>query len=147
MSAVDPVAVLTIFDEIRVNKRFYFLVFGESLFNDGVSVVLYNAMVGLDKNQNAGLDQYFMAVLSFFFVAGGGLMIGFIIGAFSAFFCKFTGHTRVIEPLVILFSGMISSLLFSNNKYIKLFTINPQERPPSLILFLRLQMQVLSEFA
>ena len=115
MSAVDPVAVLTIFDEIGVNKSFYFLVFGESLFNDGVSVVLYNAMVGLDKNPNAGLDQYFMAVLSFFFVAGGGLMIGFIVGAFSAFFCKFTGHTRVIEPLVILFSGMISSLLFSNN--------------------------------
>lgn len=39
ISAVDPVAVLAIFQELGVNKDLYFLVFGESLLNGRLNLV------------------------------------------------------------------------------------------------------------
>ena len=63
ISAVDPVAVLAIFEEIGVNMQLYFLVFGESLLNDGVTVVLYNTMTALGAQ---AVVEYMQYILAFF---------------------------------------------------------------------------------
>ena len=106
LAAVDPVAVLAIFQEIGVNSSLYFLVFGESLLNDGVTVVLYNTMIALAKigSGGEGIDgiQYFLAFLNFFTVFFGGLLIGILIGLATSLILRLTKHTHELEPMIIL---------------------------------------------
>ena len=110
ISAVDPVAVLAIFEEIHVHMGLYFLVFGESLFNDGVTVVLYNTMNALLEVPDVGIYEAIMAVLSFLFVAIGGALIGAINGLFASYITTFTKHVRIVEPLIIFSSAYFAFL-------------------------------------
>ena len=119
LAAVDPVAVLAIFQDIGVNMSLYFLVFGESLLNDGVTVVLYNTMISLSdsavahRSEDSMIDhtKYLLAVMSFFTVVFGGLLVGVLVGMASSFIVKFARHTRVIEPLIILVMAYFAYIL------------------------------------
>eukprot|EP00092_Neocalanus_flemingeri_P004500 GFUD01004844.1.p1 GENE.GFUD01004844.1~~GFUD01004844.1.p1 ORF type:complete len:660 (+),score=147.40 GFUD01004844.1:71-1981(+) len=110
ISAVDPVAVLAIFEEIQVNMSLYFLVFGESLLNDGVTVVLYNTMIAI-VDIEVGVKEVFMAILSFLFVVFGGFFIGVLNGAAASFLTTKTQHVRVVEPLLIFGLGYMGFIM------------------------------------
>lgn len=47
---------------------------------------------------------------SFFIVAFGGVLIGIIFGIIACFTTKFTEHTPVLEPLIILTYSYLSYL-------------------------------------
>ena len=49
ISAVDPVATLAIFSAMDVEPILNMLVFGESILNDAVSIVLCNIMIRAGK--------------------------------------------------------------------------------------------------
>jgi len=54
ISATDPVAVLAIFKAMDADENIYALVFGESIFNDAISIVMYKTVekMGTDPNKN-----------------------------------------------------------------------------------------------
>ncbi|XP_055892057.1 sodium/hydrogen exchanger 2-like isoform X3 [Biomphalaria glabrata] len=112
ISAVDPVAVLAIFEEIQVNEILYIIVFGESLLNDGVTVVIYRMMEGFTEIGESNLEvvDFFAGILQFFVVCLGGTLIGVIYGLLGAFITKYTDHVRVIEPLFIFVLGYLAYL-------------------------------------
>uniref|UniRef100_A0AAY4BUR8 Sodium/hydrogen exchanger n=1 Tax=Denticeps clupeoides TaxID=299321 RepID=A0AAY4BUR8_9TELE len=107
VSAVDPVAVLAVFEEIHINELLHILVFGESLLNDAVTVVLYHLFEEFGNVGIVTLADVFLGIICFLVVAMGGIMVGAVYGVLAAFTSRFTSHTRVIEPLfVFLYSYM-----------------------------------------
>uniref|UniRef100_F1KT70 Sodium/hydrogen exchanger n=1 Tax=Ascaris suum TaxID=6253 RepID=F1KT70_ASCSU len=102
ISAVDPVAVLCVFEEIHVNQLLYICVFGESLLNDAVTIVLYqtfNAMLGAGNLDSA---DYAKAGASFFVVSLGGILIGIIWALLTGYTTKHASHLNVVQPLICL---------------------------------------------
>ncbi|CAF3624212.1 unnamed protein product [Adineta steineri] len=112
ISAVDPVAVLATFSEIHVNDMLYIVVFGESLLNDAVSVVLYRMFASFANigQPNIIVMDIVLGCLSFFVVALGGVLIGIIFGVIGCFTTKFTEHTPVLEPLIVLVYAYLAYL-------------------------------------
>ncbi|KAG1683641.1 Sodium/hydrogen exchanger 2 [Nymphon striatum] len=114
VSAVDPVAVLAVFEEIHVNEVLYILVFGESLLNDAVTVVLYHMFEKYTEMEAMHHVIEYRDVLSglgnFFVVALGGTAIGIIWGLLTSFVTRFTHYVRVIEPLFVLMMAYLSYL-------------------------------------
>lgn len=112
IAAVDPVAVLATFVEIHVNDMLYIVVFGESLLNDAVSIVIYKMFETFSDMgaENILPVDFVLGATSFFIVAFGGVLIGIIFGAIACFTTKFTEHTPILEPLIILTYAYLSYL-------------------------------------
>jgi len=112
ISAVDPVAVLAVFEEIQVNEILYIVVFGESLLNDAVTVVLYHmfeAYVEIEE-ENIQYTDIAKGFASFIVVAGGGTIIGVVWGYITGFVTRFTNHATVLEPLFVFTMAYLSYL-------------------------------------
>jgi len=77
ISATDPISVLAIFKDLRVDKRLSLIMEGESLLNDGTAVVLFGILFGAIVAEKLtvpkGIEQYFLAVT-------GGAVLGSTLG-------------------------------------------------------------------
>ncbi|EDW04296.1 sodium/hydrogen exchanger 8 [Drosophila grimshawi] len=88
ISAVDPVATVAIFHALDVDPILNMLVFGESILNDAVSIVL-TASITINANADAGTGEAMMSALKTFcemFFASAG--IGVIFALISALLLK-----------------------------------------------------------
>jgi CPA1 family monovalent cation:H+ antiporter len=77
IAATDPVAVVSIFRKLGVPKRLEVLLEGESLLNDGTAIVIFTLAVTALQTGEFNLVS---GVVDFIRVAGGGLIVGFLLG-------------------------------------------------------------------
>ncbi|XP_078395581.1 sodium/hydrogen exchanger 3 isoform X2 [Cetorhinus maximus] len=112
IAAVDPVAVLAVFEEVHVNEVLFIIVFGESLLNDAVTVVLYNVFKSFVEvgAGNVEIQDYFKGIVSFFVVSLGGTAVGIIFAFILSLVTRFTKHVRVIEPGFVFVISYLSYL-------------------------------------
>ena len=105
ISATDPVAVIAFFRTLGVSKRLTVLVEGESLFNDGVAIVIFSLAVSAGAAINAGTWTGFhlgQALLDALIVSGGGVLVGVVLGSFVSFVILKNVDDHLIETVTTL---------------------------------------------
>lgn len=116
LSATDPVTILAIFDTYKVEPKLYTLIFGESILNDAVAIVLFEtAQKYKDGAEKLGATSLFEAFGIFFGVFFGSLFIGVMVGIVASLTLKFTYVRRYPKTetcLIILVAYL--TYFFSN---------------------------------
>lgn len=77
LSPTDPVSVLALFKEQGVARGLQTIVEGESVFNDGVAVVLYMIVLGILHGESITVTA---GVVEFVKVVAGGAVVGLVLG-------------------------------------------------------------------
>ena len=127
ISATDPVTVLAIFSDLNVDVNLHALVFGESVLNDAVAIVLVEALKDYEENvaecnvQQKMDDQTEMnaddcsygwmhvakAILDFLGIFAASFLVGSVMGCITALLTKFThirAHPMLESTLLVLMS-------------------------------------------
>ncbi|MCT8526123.1 cation:proton antiporter [Glaesserella parasuis] len=111
ISPTDPIAVLAIIKNLRAPKRLSMQVEGESLFNDGVGLVIFVTIFAVAFG---GQEASFGGIMSLFLhEAIGGILFGFVLGFLAHILISSTddGSLEILLTLTIPTAGF----MFANN--------------------------------
>ncbi|TIB73768.1 sodium/hydrogen exchanger [Wallemia mellicola] len=77
LSATDPVTILAIFNTYKVDPKLYSVIFGESILNDAVSIVLYETLSQF-HGADLKMSSFFRGSGIFFLSFSGSMALGVI---------------------------------------------------------------------
>eukprot|EP01135_Chromosphaera_perkinsii_P007129 Nk52_evm3s710 gene=Nk52_evmTU3s710 len=103
ISATDPVTVLAIFHDFRVDFDLNALIFGESVLNDAVAIVLYSTFMQIKHNESI---TFWEGALVFCSTFAGSFSLGVLIALITAIFLKYTTIREYSEMESALFVVM-----------------------------------------
>ena len=104
IAAIDPVATLSIFMKLKVDPRLSMILFGESIINDAVSIVLYTTFttfVGLCGNIQA--VDILSAVGIFLGTFIGSLVLAIIVSMLASLSMKYIQFHSPLHQAIVLF--------------------------------------------
>ncbi len=110
ISATDPVAVVSLLKELGVSKKLNALIEGESLMNDGTAIVIFMYFFLIIT----GVGAENSAVVEFFRVALGGILVGLVVGLLVISWVKHVFNDAMVEISVIIAAAYISFFVAEN---------------------------------
>lgn len=114
LSATDPVTILSIFQAYKVDPKLYTIIFGESLLNDAVAIVMFETAQKF-TGESMSVGSVFKGIGIFFMTFTISLLIGSIVGIMTALMLKHSyirRFPRIESCLMLLFA--YASYFFSN---------------------------------
>jgi solute carrier family 9 (sodium/hydrogen exchanger), member 6/7 len=107
LSATDPVTILAIFNSYKVDPKLYTIIFGESILNDAVAIVIFEAAQAAknDPETASGWTNLFTGLRVFLTTFFGSLIIGLLVGIGAALTLKYTylrRYPKIESCLIVL---------------------------------------------
>lgn len=107
IAATDPVAVLAMFRQLGVDPRLSVLLEGESLFNDGIALVLFSTLV---TSVVTGF-QPAEAASTFIWSVAGGVAVGLVAGGIGYFLLAKTDEhlTEMLVSVAVAYGAFLAA--------------------------------------
>ncbi len=107
LSPTDPVAVLGLFRQLKVDKDLSTIIEGESLFNDGAAGSFYQTflafvLLAVQGQPVTGVQAWLNGIVIFLLQAGGGAVVGIVCGFLVSRLVKFIDDPLIETTLTII---------------------------------------------